>query len=197
MNDLPEPNEAIILQDGTRIDPQTGQRARPRLAIAVPSQTDAQRIVTQTRRKLSDLPTTPKAANALMVVLGYTHVGLNDDDIAIATGLATEQVARMRTLPAYKELERTTVAAIIQRDSDDVRTFISQHARGAAQSLVEATQSEDPAVALRASMDVLDRAGHRPADVVEHRVRMEGALTIEFIEKDAGKEVPTITIDKE
>jgi hypothetical protein len=46
-------------------------------------------------------------------------------------------------------------------------------------------------------MDVLDRAGHRPADVVEHRVRMEGALTIEFIEKDAGKEVPTITIDKE
>jgi len=197
MNDLPDVNEAIILQDGTRIDPQTGQRVRPRLAIAVPSQHEAQRVVTQARRKLADLPTTPKAANALMVVLGYTHVGLNDDDIAIATGLATEQVARMRTLPAYKELERSTVQAIIQRDSDDVRTFISQHARGAAQSLVEATQSEDPAVALRASMDVLDRAGHRPADVVEHRIRMEGALTIEFIEKDAGKEVPTITIDKE
>lgn len=196
MNDLPDVNEAIILADGTRINPLTGQRVRP-VAVALPRPTEAQQIVNRARRKLADLPTTPKAANALMVVLGYTHVGLNDDDIAIATGLSVEQITTMRALPAYKELERNTIAAIIQRDSDEVRTFISQHAREAAQSLVAATHSDDQAVALRASMDVLDRAGHRPADVVEHRVRMEGALTIELIEKDAGKEVPQITIDQE
>jgi len=196
MNDLPEPNEAIVLLDGTRINPVNGQRERPRV-VALPRPTEAQTIVNRTRRKLSDLPTTPKAANALMVVLGYTHVGLDDDDIAIATNLSVDQIKRMRSLPAYVELERSTVSAIIQRDSDEVRTFISQHAREAAQSLVAATHSDDETVALRASMDVLDRAGHRPVDVVEHRVRMEGALTIEFIEKDAGKDVPHITIDQE
>jgi hypothetical protein len=196
MNALPEPNEAIILQDGTRIDPVSGRRERTRVVVQ-PRQTEAQAIVTRARRKLADLPTTPRAANALMVVLGYTHVGLTDEDIAIATDLTVDQIKHMRALSAYKELERSTIQAIIQQDSDDVRTFIAQHARDAAQSIVQAIQSEDEAVALRASMDVLDRAGHRPADVIEHRVRMEGALTIEFIEKDAGKEVPTITIEKE
>ena len=44
-----------------------------------------------------------------------------------------------------------------------------------------------------AAKDVLDRAGQRPVDVVEHRHKMEGGLTIEYVEKK--DDIPTIDVD--
>ena len=45
---------------------------------------------------------------------------------------------------------------------------------------------------MAAAKDVLDRAGHRPADVIEHKHSLEGGLTIEYI--DHKDEIPTIDI---
>jgi hypothetical protein len=45
---------------------------------------------------------------------------------------------------------------------------------------------------LGVAKDVLDRAGHRPADIIEHRHKMEGGLTIEYVEKK--DDIPTIDI---
>jgi hypothetical protein len=44
---------------------------------------------------------------------------------------------------------------------------------------------------MSAARDILDRSGHRPADVVEHRHRMDGGLVIEVVRRDAVS-VPTI-----
>jgi hypothetical protein len=46
-----------------------------------------------------------------------------------------------------------------------------------------------------AAKDFLDRAGHRPADIVEHRHRMDGGLTIEIIRKDKDDVAPMIDME--
>ena len=43
---------------------------------------------------------------------------------------------------------------------------------------------EEGALGFAAAKDILDRAGHRPADVVEHRHRLDNSLQIEIIRKD-------------
>jgi hypothetical protein len=50
---------------------------------------------------------------------------------------------------------------------------------------------------MTAAKDVLDRAGQRPVDIIEHRHKMEGGLTIEYVDKK--DDIPTIDItpDKE
>lgn len=196
--DLPDGVEPLVLADGRRINPVTGREVQSvAKVIALPTARDAIAAVTRARRKLSDLPAPPRASNALSVVLTYTNIGLSDEDIAIACDLTVEQVQRMRKTPAYAALSEAVTKALLETDSDDVRTYLAQHARLAAQSIVTAVQSQDEAIALRASMDVLDRAGHRPADVVEHRHRMEGGLTIEIIERSSANDVPSVPVDKE
>lgn len=198
MSDLPDGIEPLVLADGRRINPVTGREVQSvAKVVALPTARDAIATVTRARRKLADLPAPPRASNALSVVLTYTNIGLSDDDIAIACDLTVEQIQRMRRTPAYQALSEAVTKSILEADSDDVRTYISQHARVAAHSIVTAAQSQDEVVALRASMDILDRAGHRPADVVEHRHKLEGGLTIEIIEKSTADDVPTVPVDKE
>jgi hypothetical protein len=47
-------------------------------------------------------------------------------------------------------------------------------------------------LAFKASQDILDRAGHRPADVIEHRHRMEDSLNIVITKRDETKQLPTL-----
>jgi hypothetical protein len=76
-------------------------------------------------------------------------------------------------------------------------TFAQRHAKDAANKVIELAASDSEVLAFKASQDVLDRAGHRPADIVEHRVKMEDALNIVFIKKDETQEVPTIDVTPE
>jgi hypothetical protein len=49
---------------------------------------------------------------------------------------------------------------------------------------------------MAAAKDVLDRSGHRPSDVVEHRHRMDGGLVIEIVKRD-GAQMPVIDMESE
>lgn len=194
MNDLPTPHEPLRLADGTLINPVTRQAIRdvaPRV-VAVPRAVDAQRIVARTRRKLSDLPAPPRTTNALGIVLSYTLVGLSDEDIAIACNITVEQVERIKSTAAYRELEQSVVKTVLEHDSGNVREYVARNARVAAERVTGLINSEDEQIALVAAKDVLDRAGHRPADVVEHRHKMEGGLTIEVIKRESVTDLPSI-----
>ena len=68
-----------------------------------------------------------------------------------------------------------------------------QKSQKAAQTMFNLLDSENEATRGSAAKDVLDRAGQRPVDVVEHRHKMEGGLTIEYVEKK--KDIPTIEVD--
>ena len=71
--------------------------------------------------------------------------------------------------------------------------MIAQSGVLAATRMVDGLNSTNEATRLSAARDILDRGGHRPADIIEHRHKVEGGLRIEYVTKD-DNEIPTIDI---
>jgi len=192
---LPAANDPLELADGTRIDPLTGKVIKNVLGmIEVPTHSEAQRIVTQTRRNVNELPELPEKMNTISVIVAYALFGLTDSDIAIATSLPIEQVRNIKGLEAYDEMYDTITRDIIEADSDDVRNRFKQHSRQAQDKVLDLLDSENEGIVLRAADGILDRAGHRPVDVVEHNHKIEGGLHIEITKRDPSKVTPLINI---
>jgi hypothetical protein len=196
---LADPSDnKLVLADGTVIDTESRrpEKKRNEKLIEVPSNTEAQREITAVRRRVSDLPLPPKQMNMLSVVLSYTLFGLSDYEIAVATQLSEQQIGQIKMLDAYTSMYDTVIATIIKQDSEDIRTMFAQHAKSAFKKVVAISEeSENELAALSASKDILDRAGFRPADVIEHRHKLDGGLTIEIIKRDKTIEVPTLDIN--
>lgn len=197
--DLPLDNEPLVLADGTKIDPESGRPIKETTLVAIPAPGEAQRIVARARKGVAELPLPPRQLSGVALVAFYTLFGLNDQDISIAldTQLSVEQIERIRNLDAYIEFMETAKANIVHTQSDTVREMFQTHASNAASKIINLSQGEDDILAFKASQDVLDRAGHRPADVVEHRHKMEDALNIVYIEKKANEDVPMINVTPE
>lgn len=160
----------------------------------VPTQKEAAQIVTKVRRRLSELPDVPRNMNAISVVLTYTLFGVEDFEIAVALGVPEDQVSRIKKLEAYATMHDTVVRSILDAETDTVRDMFFQNSRRAARVLVEALEDGSRPERMAAAKDLLDRAGHRPADVVEHRHRMDGGLIVEVIRKDERDRLPTIDV---
>lgn len=191
---LSDQDAVLKLADGTLVMPDSSLRKpnAPKM-IMVPTNTEAQKIIHNANKRLADLPTLPGHMHTISVVLVYSLWGLVDEDIAVATGLTKQQIATIRAHEAYATLQRDMVASIVRSDQDDVRNLIAQHSRAALATVVELMDSDDDKVKLGASNSILDRAGHRPNDIVEHRHTMESALRIEVIKRDETQTVPTLT----
>lgn len=194
-------SEELVLADGTRIDTRTGRPVRQNGAlpgyVAVPTHRDAQRQVISVRKRLADLPEVPEKMNIIAVVAAYYMFGLNEYETALAIGCTEGQVSRIRMTEAFTSLVEAMTNNIVESQQDDVRTLIAQQAPNAVNVMVSAMSSENEQVAVVAAKDILDRAGHRPADVVEHRHRVEGGLTIEYVKKGGDDSMPTLDLDAE
>lgn len=198
---LADPGAPLVLADGTVINPATGKEVKqPKNRggfISIPSAGEAVAIVAKSRRSVAELPLPPKQMTGFGLVLFYTMWGLNDSDIALTIGgLSEDQVKQIKKLPEYKTIEGDIVKTVLEHESNDIRTFFKQNANQAAQKIV-ALVDEDGALGLKASQDILDRAGFRPADVHEHTHKFEDALKIEYINKQEVKDLPIINADFE
>lgn len=185
-------NEPLHLRDGRTVLPD-GTIVRPAV-VEVPAHSEAVKIVTNTRRKLSELPVPPATANAISVVISYTLMGLDDDEIAIATGMTVKQIGQIRISQPYAEMQDHVVKTVLDSDMDDVRSILAQGAKKAARKLVSAVNADEPGVFLRAADSILDRSGHRPVDIHEHRVKLDGGLVIQHIKRGDIDSLPTITL---
>ena len=193
---LPDPGEPLRLADGRLVYP-GGRNLRPDREdefVEVPTQREAQRIVTQTRRKLSELPEVPRTMNTVGVVLSYTLFGLADDEIAIATGLTLDQIGRIKMSDPFTQMHDAVVRSVLDAETGVVRDLLQRKAYDAAQTMVAALAEGTRADRITAARDILDRSGHRAADVVEHRHRMDGGLVIEIVRRDTTA-VPTIDME--
>lgn len=196
---LPSHDEDLVLADGTVIAPNgKARKLAPSRFVHVPSNTQAQKTITKANRRLADLPALPSQLNVISVVMCYSIWGLSDMEIAAAVNLTLDQVHRIRQHEAYAKMHQEVVSNVLESDGASVRDLFAAHAHGAAHKIINLSQeSEDDVVALRASQDLLDRAGHRPADVVEHRHSMEGGLRIEYVRRDDTQKLPTIDLEVE
>jgi hypothetical protein len=193
---LPRRDAPLRLADGRLVLPDgaiDGSDRAPPL-VEVPTPAEAQRIVTAARRKLSELPEVPRTMNAIGVVLSYTLFGLDDEEIAIATGLSVDQIGRIKVGDPYTQMHQAVVQTILDSETSVVRELFTKNARNAAQVVVRAMEEGTRADRIAAAKDILDRSGHRPSDVVEHRHRVDGGLVIEIVRRD-GAQLPTIDMD--
>jgi hypothetical protein len=194
---LPERNdEPLRLLDGSvvypggRVDAGGGADF-----VEIPTHREAQRIITNVRRKVSDLPEVPKTMNAVGAVLAYTLFGLDDEEIAIATKLTVDQVGRLKCSDPYTQMHEAVVRTVIDSETDVVRELLAKNAKDAAKVVVDAMHNGSRSDRMAAARDVLDRSGHRPADVVEHRHRVDGGLVIEYVKRDTGVNLPVIDME--
>lgn len=194
---LAQSGEPLRLADGSLVYPDGTVKKPARQYVEVPSHSEAQRIVTSTRRKLLDMPAPPKTMNAVGIILTYTLFGLEDDEIAVAVGTDVDVITRIRKTPAYKQMQDVIVQSIIENEGADIRTQFARMAKKAAQRVEELVESDDEQIALAASKDALDRGGHRPADIVLHKHSMEGELTIVHLKRDVVKGTDGMVIDME
>jgi hypothetical protein len=199
---LPSPSEPLRLADGSLVYP--GGRvatagdssASPPVGfVEIPTHREAQRVIAGTRRKLADLPEVPKTMNAVGAILAYTLFGMDDEEIAIATKLTIEQIGRLKVGDAYSQMHEAIVRTIVDSETDVVRDMLAKNARNAAATMVEALQAGNRSDRMAAARDILDRSGHRPADIIEHRHRVDGGLVIEYI-KRGSEEVPMIDMER-
>lgn len=192
---LPEPGTPLKLADGTEIDPATGKVVGAEPYVKVPSTRELRENYAIIQRRLIDLPLPPQKMNGISIILTYKMIGLSDAEIATATGIKEEQVGQIVISDAFAELRQMVLENISAMDADTIRTSMKDNALMGVQRLGQLINSDDETIALSASKDALDRDGYRPADVVEHRHKMEGGLTIEVIRRDHSKEAPIIDAD--
>jgi len=164
------------------------------MMVEIPTNRDAQRMIAQTRRRIADLPDVPRTMNAISVVLSYTLFGLDDSEISVAIGLSEQQVGNIKMTDAYASMHSAMVTSIMEAEMNDVRDLFRQHSRTAANVLVDGLHNGNRGDRMLAAKDFLDRAGHRPVDVVEHRMRVEGGLVIEVIKRDDTQQPVTIDV---
>lgn len=187
--------EPLILADGTKINPSTGKVIKDKSVssvIEIPAPTEAQRIVANTRRTIADMPLPSRQMNGVSLVCFYTMWGLTTQEIAIQLGISISQVDSIRELPEYIQLQDDIKKSILEHDSTDLRNFFTQKSRSAANKIVTIMDEDEGALGFAAAKDILDRAGHRPADIVEHRHKMEDSLKIQIIQKKDVSDLPLI-----
>lgn len=173
-NILPEPNEPLVLADGTRV------YASGRLESPTPVP-----LAPRAKKHIKDIPTTVPVMNAVSVVLGYTLYGLDDTGICEATRLNEQQLKQIRDSETFATMLKEATDSILFHDAQNVRSVIASKSRKAAEKLAAFVDCDNPALSFAASREVLDRSGHRPIDVHEHHIRTESELRIIHVRQDS------------
>jgi hypothetical protein len=196
---LPQGTEPLVLADGTKINPINGKIVSDEPYVKVPNTEELKREITTARMRLSDLPAPPKQMNTISVILSYSLQGISDYDISMILSISEDAVLNIKKTDVYREVQANIIKSITESDLSDVRSLFVQKSRTAAQVMFDVLDDADVGVLTKmtAAKDVLDRAGQRPVDIIEHRHKMEGGLTIEYVDKK--DDIPTIDItpDKE
>lgn len=136
------------------------------------------------RHRIDELPIQDGKMNTISVILSYYLFGLSVNDISIMTKIPVEQIQNIIMLPAFSEMLEKITQSIVENDTENVREFIQKQTKKAAEKVIEIMETASPKYSLAAAQDILDRGGHRPIDVIEHRNKMDAELRIVHIKKD-------------
>lgn len=155
-------------------------------AVIIKTNTQLQEEDANIRRKLTDLPDI-KNINIFSQILSYHLFGLSSQDIATVTHIELQNVNNILMSQEFSEYKQKILESIAEKDANNVREFFTKNSMHAAQTVLDIVKCGNPKYALPAAQDILDRAGHRPIDVVEHRNKMDNELRIVYITKNEEK----------
>lgn len=168
--------QTLKLADGSEID-LNGKLVKP-LEKEKPAAKPLEKI--STHRLLEDLPASGKVMHTVALVGAYTIWGLRAQDIATLLNTTVEQIEMVRADDLFKRFFQELLRSVLDSELEDIRDRIVTKARTALLKLEEVLDDDDSKVKLNAANSILDRAGFRPADIVEHKHKVEGALKIVY-----------------
>lgn len=149
------------------------------------------------RRGLVDLPADSKAITTTGVVWLYFTLGINDAEIAEATGLKLSQVDMIKGIQLFQQLDTLIRSNLSAMQADDVQKRIDNMASKMLDGIEDILENEETRPATRAKIltNMLDRGGFSAKQITEHRHSLEGGLTIRHIREVAQpKNMPTIDV---
>lgn len=185
----------LELADGTQIDTTNGSVINDspiatvtEEEIEVPTHSASVELVMQTKRRLHDLPAASADMHPVAIVASYKLFGLSETDIAIALDTSVESIQLVQNSDSFKFFFQAITENIDDSQQDLVRDLLSKNATNAANQLLQGLNSEHENIRIGVAKEVLDRTGHSPKQVIEHKHRMENELVINVV--DRTEEVP-------
>jgi hypothetical protein len=187
----------IELADGSKISTTTGQVVREKRERAAPtsSKIDAPTANELITTRIADLPVSPKQMNGIAAMIVYRLLGMPDSDIAEALGTDVEKIKTIGEARVFTDFFNQVSNQVMDLNSESIRIRFAAMSRDALNKVYEIMTDSDDKNALKAAQDILDRAGHRPADIIMHRHTMEGGLKIEYISRKVDAQLPVIELE--
>ena len=152
-------------------------------------------IAPLSRRSMYDLTLSHAQMAVVNNVLVYTLWGLPDDEIAMVCKCSTPDVHVIRNLDEYKRMYEALVEGMKASLNSTVQGIFALAAPKAAKGIIKKMKNKSVDISMAAQKDVLDRAGHRPSDRVEHthNFGVEG-LKIKIVRESEAPKIPTLDL---
>lgn len=145
------------------------------------------------KRTLADIEADYPRMNVTMLVLTYTLWGLDSYAISRVLNVSVDQVDALKLTDLYSRLQTQLIEAIRYAEAATVHGYLAAKANAAARVVAASLTNPSGELRLAAAKDILDRAGFRPVDRVEHSVKFEDELRIRYVHDEAT--IPTIDLE--
>ncbi len=203
----------LTLAGGVVVDPRTGQVVNPAVLPAEQLTSPAAKlheppadiIARQAgkdmsnlaiRKMLADFPADPKLLSAIGLVWFYFHLGIPEYEIASALNIREEQIDHIKGLKLFSQLDKNIQDNMNVLATTDITQAISRLAPKALNRMSHIMENtEDESLQAKVAGNLLDRAGFGAKSLVEHRVSLDGHLTIRHIDDETDKKEEVETID--
>lgn len=173
---LARPGDPLVMANGRIIQPEGS-------AIDVESKVtklSSKTFRASKRRTIKELPAIPGMVNAISCVLFYTMLGVGDREISEALKITTDDLKNIRKSPAYEECFQLIAEEFVSANSNLISARIAAYSHDALTSVADvAFNGKKEEVRLRASTDLLDRAGHAPREF--NRKAMAGLSSLKIM----------------
>ena len=188
------PNGKYLLPDGSVVSEIPAPQVAVTTVREIQSGRAAARTLERVHRKLGDLPQMEfKQLNAVATIVLYSHIGLNDEDIAQTLGTSIENVQRVKELDAYKQLAEMFDTQTFEGAKKTATHLIAKASGRAAEVLIGTLESRNELNALAASKEVLRMNG---VSTEQTEVKKSG-LNIKIVRKGESTREETLTVEIE
>lgn len=149
------------------------------------------------RRVIKELPGEVHIINAVSVVFMYTLLGVGDREIADSLKTTVDDIIQLRNHSAYGECFQIIHGEFINANSELLTSRIAAYSQNALSTVGDlAKDGKKEEVRLRASIDILDRAGVRPKDQEQRGAMTQQHLRIIVVDGDTDTNV-TVKVGEE
>lgn len=189
---LARPGDPLVTGKGEVIEPEN-KPAPKHLKASGQEVIDPAEYRPKNKRNIKDIPGEPRIITAVGAVFMYTMLGVGDREIADVLGTQVAEVVKLRNHSAYGECFTIIHGEFINSSSDLLSSRIASYSHAALKTVGELSKSgKKEEVKLRASIDLLDRAGVRPKDQQERALMNSNDLRIIVVdgtEEESGLDV--------